>query len=514
MEIYLNKRAGTSRAARRGLAAALALALACSSVSLESARAAGQSLPRPAETFDLTLMDVGTAAAIPLGELEAGPAPAAPSEFGALALTISQAGATGMSLGRLLVPVAADVRPSPVRVRARRARRARAALRVLAFADASAGTPGKIRSAAAVSNAVFHGAVAARREILLTSAGPVRVRADGGLRLEHPDPARAPRPVPSVARRTARAGPGPDVLAAAALAVFAVGLLHYFGVLPHEAAHGVQLASLLPVGRLDAAGELPDEHEGRVVPLRRHAGGDRDRAAEDHQDAAAGRFEAGGPAGETIRNVVLGMADGLTVPFALAAGLAGAAASSRLVTAAGLAEIAAGAVAMGLGAYLAARGDVERYAADLERESGAAARAFAAREEAAEILHAQGLRGAEIEEMLKVFEGNPAFRAKVMMHFKRGWGEAPASGRAWGAVLAVGGAYAVGGLVSLLPYFVVPDVRSALPWSAAVTLAALCVFGWFRGLLTSGRPWRSALETTFVGALAAAAAFALARLAG
>src|SRR5256884_4724629 len=73
-------------------------------------------------------------------------------------------------------------------------------------------------------------------------------------------------------------------------------------------------------------------------------------------------------AGDAVRDVVIGMSDGLTVPFALAAGLTGAIASSHIVITAGLAEIAAGSIAMGLGGYLAARSDAEHYASELERE--------------------------------------------------------------------------------------------------------------------------------------------------
>src|ERR1700716_3990998 len=73
-------------------------------------------------------------------------------------------------------------------------------------------------------------------------------------------------------------------------------------------------------------------------------------------------------AGETVRDIVIGMSDGLTVPFALAAGLSGAVSSTTIIITAGLAEIAAGSIAMGLGGYLAARSDAEHYASERLRE--------------------------------------------------------------------------------------------------------------------------------------------------
>lgn len=217
-------------------------------------------------------------------------------------------------------------------------------------------------------------------------------------------------------------------------------------------------------------------------------------------------------ASHTVRDLVIGMSDGLTVPFALAAGLTGATAASRLVVTAGLAEIAAGTIAMGLGGYLAARGDAEHYAAEQRREAQEVAeKPQIEREEVAAVFRRYGLSDSEIAPVLRSFERDHDAWIDFMMRFELGL-ERPEPGRSLRAALTIGGAYAAGGLIPLVPYFVWADARRALPWSAAATLAALLSFGWFKGKVTSGRPWRSAFHTTLVGGLAACAAYGIARL--
>lgn len=217
-------------------------------------------------------------------------------------------------------------------------------------------------------------------------------------------------------------------------------------------------------------------------------------------------------ASQTVRDLVLGMSDGLTVPFALAAGLTGAAAGSRLVVAAGLAEIAAGTVAMGLGGYLAARGEAEHYAAELRREHDEVLhKPQLEREEVAVVFRRYGLSEAQIEPILASFEKDPRSWVDFMMRFELGL-EAPDPRRSLRAALTIGGAYAAGGLVPLSPYFFIPEAGQALPWSAGATVAALLSFGYVKGLFTSSRPLRSALHTLLVGGLAACAAYGIARL--
>jgi len=217
-------------------------------------------------------------------------------------------------------------------------------------------------------------------------------------------------------------------------------------------------------------------------------------------------------ASEAVRDVVIGMADGLTVPFALAAGLTGAVAASRLVVTAGLAEIAAGSIAMGLGGYLAARSDAEHYASEVRREhEEIVEKPHAERAEVAAVFRHYGLTDDQITPVLENFEKNEHAWVEFMMRFELGL-ERPDPRRALLAALTIGGAYVAGGLVPLAPYFFAGSAREALPWSAGTTLAALLAFGYVKGRFTSSRPWRSALHTALVGALAAGAAYGIARL--
>ncbi len=217
-------------------------------------------------------------------------------------------------------------------------------------------------------------------------------------------------------------------------------------------------------------------------------------------------------ASESVRDVVIGMSDGLTVPFALAAGLSGAVAASGIVVTAGLAVVAAGSIAMGLGGYLAARGDAEHYASERRREEEEVrAKPGAEREEVSEVFRAYGLSEEEIAPVLRAFAAKPRAWVDFMMRFELGL-EEPDPRRALASALTIAGAYVGGGLVPLAPYMLVHRVREALGVSVVVTLVALLVFGWVKGRFTGVPPLRSGLQTVLVGGLAAAAAFALAKL--
>jgi len=215
--------------------------------------------------------------------------------------------------------------------------------------------------------------------------------------------------------------------------------------------------------------------------------------------------------GETVRDVVIGMSDGLTVPFALAAGLSGAVQSTAIVITAGLAEIAAGSIAMGLGGYLAARSDAEHYASEWRREE-AEVRDVPAVEmkEVADILTTYGVGADEAAPIVRALAARPDAWVEFMMRFELGL-EKPDPKRALVSALTIAGAYVAGGLIPLAPYFVVSRAASALAASVGITLVALGVFGYVKGHFTGARPVRSALQTTLVGGLAAAAAFAIAR---
>jgi len=216
-------------------------------------------------------------------------------------------------------------------------------------------------------------------------------------------------------------------------------------------------------------------------------------------------------AGEAVRDVVIGMSDGLTVPFALAAGLTGAIADPHIIVTAGFSEIAAGAIAMGLGGYLAARGDAEHYASELAREE-AEIRTVPEVEakEVREIFQGYGLTEEESQGVVAALQRRPEDWVKFMMRFELGL-EAPAPGRAWRSALTIAAAYVAGGMVPLSAYVLVTDVPAALRLSVAVTLVALALFGGVKGRLTGVPALRGALQTVFVGGVAAAAAFLIAR---
>jgi VIT1/CCC1 family predicted Fe2+/Mn2+ transporter len=213
----------------------------------------------------------------------------------------------------------------------------------------------------------------------------------------------------------------------------------------------------------------------------------------------------------TVRDVVIGMSDGLTVPFALAAGLSGAVAQSHLVITAGLAEVAAGSIAMGLGGYLAARGEAEHYASELERERREIKELREHEEdEVFEVFEVYGLTRPQVMPIIEAFRERPEQWADFMMRFELGL-EKPQEGRAFKSALVIAASYVVGGIFPLVPYFLVGEAHRALSLSAGATLVALTVFGWVKAKFTGTPRMRSALQTVLVGGAAAAAAFALAR---
>ena len=215
---------------------------------------------------------------------------------------------------------------------------------------------------------------------------------------------------------------------------------------------------------------------------------------------------------DTVRDIVIGMADGLTVPFALAAGLAGAVEASRLIVVAGLAEIAAGSIAMGLGGYLAARGDAEHYASErLREEREIVEKTDFERHEVLEILESYGLTRGESAPILAAFERNPKVWVDWMMRFELGL-EEPHPDRAKHSAATIAGSYIAGGLIPLAPYILVTRAATALEFSIAATLIALAAFGYVKGRFTGAPPVRSSIRTTLIGGLAAGAAYAIARL--
>lgn len=215
-----------------------------------------------------------------------------------------------------------------------------------------------------------------------------------------------------------------------------------------------------------------------------------------------------------LRDVVIGMSDGLTVPFALAAGLSGAVGpdGTHIIVIAGIAEVAAGSIAMGLGGYLAGKTEQDHYNSEVKRE----------------YYEVENLRHREIEETKEFFKNiglseelqNKATEeiakdkkqwVEFMMKYELGL-DKPDPRRATKSALNIGLSYVVGGLVPLSPYFFVDSPTEGLGISVVVTLLCLFVFGWFKSNITGVNPWWGALRVMLIGAAAAAAAFGVAKL--
>lgn len=217
-------------------------------------------------------------------------------------------------------------------------------------------------------------------------------------------------------------------------------------------------------------------------------------------------------ASATVRDVVIGMSDGLTVPFALAAGLTGTmAATSKLVVIAGLAEIAAGSIAMGLGGYLAARTDRDHYESERQREIRETVELPEKEtEEVADVFRGYGMSEEDLRPAVKAICSDQKRWVDFMMRFELGF-EEPDPARARNSAVTIALSYILGGLVPLSSYMLVDDLQVALKVSVAVTLVALFLFGFVKGKLTGIHPLRGGLQTVVIGGLASAAAFGLAR---
>lgn len=215
---------------------------------------------------------------------------------------------------------------------------------------------------------------------------------------------------------------------------------------------------------------------------------------------------------DMLRDIVIGMSDGLTVPFALAAGLSGAVDKSSIIVIAGIAEIAAGSIAMGLGGYLAGKTEQDHYKSEIKREYN----------------EVENLRHKEIEET-KEFFANIGLSKEIqekateeiardkdkwvefMMKYELGL-EKPDPKRATKSAMNIGLSYIAGGIIPLSPYFFISDSTTALKYSVIATLLCLFVFGYFKSKITGIHPWLGAIRITMIGALAAAAAFGVAKL--
>ena len=216
-----------------------------------------------------------------------------------------------------------------------------------------------------------------------------------------------------------------------------------------------------------------------------------------------------------VRDIIIGLSDGLTVPFAIAAGLASAAAGdATIIIAAVLAEIAAGSISMGLGGYLAASTEAEHYKNELKRETlEIEEKPEGERREVADILLQQfGLTREESKPLVDSIASRKDDWINFMMHFELGL-EEPDKSRALESAATIAAAYIAGGIIPLAPYLILQnDVGLAFIYSVGVTLVALLIFGYIRGRLIMEHPWRGMAQTVVVGVLAGLAAFSLAKL--
>jgi vacuolar iron transporter family protein len=222
-------------------------------------------------------------------------------------------------------------------------------------------------------------------------------------------------------------------------------------------------------------------------------------------------------ASDSIKDIVIGMSDGLTVPFALAAGLSGAlttaANPTHIVIAAGLAEIAAGSIAMGLGGYLAAKGDNEHYVNERFREQREVKMVPEIEEsEIIELMQEYGVTPEESHPIMTALKRDPEKWVDFMMKFELGL-EKPDPKRSYISAATIGVSYIIGGLVPLAPYFFFKqDIKTGLFISACVTLIALLGFGYFKSSFTTDKPFKGAVETMLIGGAAATAAFFIAKI--
>lgn len=215
---------------------------------------------------------------------------------------------------------------------------------------------------------------------------------------------------------------------------------------------------------------------------------------------------------DTIQDIVIGMSDGLTVPFALAAGLSGAVQSSGIVVTAGIAEIVAGSIAMGLGGFLAGKTEADHYTSELKREYDEVERVPEEEKlEVRKVFAGFGLPEKLQHEIADEMAKDKDQWVDFMMRYELGL-EKPDPNRARKSALTIGLSYVVGGIIPLSPYFFIKDSQEALYYSCAITVVCLFVFGYFKSKVTGQPPVSGAFKVLFIGALAAAAAFVMAKL--
>lgn len=231
-----------------------------------------------------------------------------------------------------------------------------------------------------------------------------------------------------------------------------------------------------------------------------------------HTHSHAHHYEEHLKSSDLLRDIVIGMSDGLTVPFALAAGLSGAVVSSGIIIIAGIAEIAAGSIAMGLGGYLAGKTEQDYYNSELKREYEEVERVpEMEKQEVKDFFKAIGLSKNIQHQAAEEIAKDKKQWVNFMMKYELGLDE-PDPKRATKSALNIGLSYIAGGIIPLSPYFFINNSTEALKISVIATLICLFVFGYFKSKMTGVNAFRGAIKVTLIGAVAASAAFGIAKL--
>ncbi len=215
---------------------------------------------------------------------------------------------------------------------------------------------------------------------------------------------------------------------------------------------------------------------------------------------------------DLVTDIVIGMSDGLTVPFALAAGLSGAVHDTHIIVIAGLAEVAAGSIAMGLGGYLAGKTEIDHYNAEQKRETWEVDNLpDKEKEEVREIFAGMGMSPETQRQVVEEMSRDKEKWIDFMMRYELGL-EKPDAKRARNSAMNIGLSYVVGGMVPLSPYFFFSTPAGGLKYSCAITVICLFIFGFFKAKVTGQNPWAGAIRIALIGSVAAAAAFFIAHL--
>jgi vacuolar iron transporter family protein len=211
-----------------------------------------------------------------------------------------------------------------------------------------------------------------------------------------------------------------------------------------------------------------------------------------------------------LKDIIIGLSDGITVPFALTAGISGAGISNHIIITAGIAEICAGAIAMGLGGYLAGKTEEEHYYHEMHREYAEIKTVpDVEKQEVRDALAYYGLSKEIQDKAAEELSNNEKQWVEFMMHNELRL-EEPEKGRAANSARNIALSYIVGGTIPLLGYVFTDLPATGLRDSSIFTILCLLLFGYFKSKMTGQNPFTGALKTTGIGILAAASAFGIA----